>query len=190
MEPRRRYPGPAPRRPLHGGVHPNPTQTPRECCPHRGPATSATPESRTHCPCPQLLSDSAVPCSSGKFPGASHNVQARSHLSSHFPVCPGQYPSAWGPLRPPWAPLDPMQSSPGDALANPGFWQAPIEGSTPLHPTRARLCRVSLRGKEERGPQPSPPATEEMGRGQAVPPSPEEQEQSCPSPCTPAHPPS
>lgn len=86
----------------------------------------------------------------------------------------------------PRAPPDLMQSSPGDVLARSGAVAGIHWGEYPTSPDH----RVSLKGKEERGPQPSPPTLEETGRGQAMPPSLEEQEQSCLSPCAAPCPPS
>lgn len=102
-----------------------------------------------------------------------------SSLSRTVPQC----------LRSPKTPRaspDLMQSSPGDVLARSGAVAGTHWGEYPTSPDH----RVSLKGKEERGPQPSPPTLEETGRGQAMPPSLEEQEQSCPSPCAAPCPPS
>lgn len=53
--------------------------------------------------------------------------------------------------------------------------------STPL-PQSSSLCRVNLKGTEDRCYQPSPPSMEETGRGQAMPASLDKQEWSCPMP--------
>lgn len=73
---------------------------------------------------------------------------------------------------------------------DPGLWQTPSGGSTQLHQPGAQLHRARLKGKEQSALKPSPPATEETGRGQATSPSPEEKEWSCPSPGADPHPPS
>lgn len=94
--PKRRCLGAAPGPQRLRGVLPSPAQT-HQCCPHRSCRSHHRRGQDTLC----RVRVTMRLCLPGKPPGAPHTSQARSHLSSHFPVCLGQCPNARGSQRPP-----------------------------------------------------------------------------------------